>query len=560
VTARRQAVPRGAGGRRRERGAAGLELRRAALLVWTLLRFGAGPAVRMVLRLPSRGLSYPVRVRMALEHLGLTYLKLGQYLAMRFDILPPEMCRELGKLFEDVSPMSFDAARMVVENDLCRPLGELFAVFEPQPIASASVAQVHGAWTWAGEHVAVKIQRPGIEEIFRIDIRILRRLTRVVDVFHGLGRLSATEMLDEFARWTLQETNFLREGHTAERVRRNAAPFEVIPAVHWDLSTQRVLTLQFIEGTSLAQLASIVETGGEELLSERCPDVDVQMVLHHMTFASLRQIFLHGLFHGDPHPGNILVVSENRVAFVDFGIFGELSRLDREILGGQIEQLSLANIDESLRFYLQQLTVTEDSDIQAFRVEARRVLRDWYELSLRPGSQVAERHVGKYIGEMIDISRRYHLLYDMSYLLYWRALNALHSTCLRLSPTFDLIGDLRRFFEETRPGAGERLAAVVQDSRTWAAAADLVAAAPEHLGSLMTTLIRQRVDTPFVRGEPTRERRSRDADVRAVVAPLAVITVLTATVHTSFHRQALVAAAAVAALWGMATLARALGS
>src|SRR5439155_14954387 len=132
--------------------------------------------------------------------LGLTYIKLGQYLAMRFDVLPAEVCRELGKLFDAVPPFPFDQVRSVVEEELAAPLNSLFSEFRRRPLAAASVAQVHEAWTLDGRHVAVKVQRPGIAQVFGADIANLRLMTRAADVFHVLGRLSITEMLDEFAR------------------------------------------------------------------------------------------------------------------------------------------------------------------------------------------------------------------------------------------------------------------------------------------------------------------------------------------------------------------------
>ncbi|MDX6504375.1 MAG: ubiquinone biosynthesis protein, partial [Gaiellaceae bacterium] len=323
-----------------------LKVRRASALLWTVARFGVPLLVRAALHLPGRRADLPVRVRMALEDLGLTYLKLGQYLAMRFDILPPDICRELGKLFDDVAPMRADLARRLIEDELGAPMDELFSSFEAEPIAAASVAQVHDARIRDGRRVAVKVQRPDIERIFRADIAVLRRITGLVDTFHLLGRLSATEMLDQFSRWTLRETDFVQEGLTAERVGENREDYEIEPGVHWDLTTSKVLTLDFIEGVTLAHVVRVIEEGGSDRLAALHPTLDVDLILHHMTFASLRQIFVNGLFHGDPHPGNILVLEDNRVAFVDFGIFGQLTPYERETLGSMIEQLAVGNIVE----------------------------------------------------------------------------------------------------------------------------------------------------------------------------------------------------------------------
>lgn len=446
---------------------------RAVALVSTVIRFGSSPLFRWLLRLPPPEPRFPVRVRLALEHLGLTYLKMGQYLAMRFDILPAEICRELGGLFEGVAPMKFEIVEAVVATSLRAPVDSIFDRFDPAPLAAASVAQVHEAWTREGRHVAVKVQRRGVERIFRADIANLRWLTRLADAIHLLGRLSATELLDEFFRWTLQELDFMAEGRTADRVAAWAAPYEKIPEVLWELTSPQVLTLEFIEGASLAQIVAEVDEDGTDRLDQVRPGLDINLVLHHMTFASLRQIFMHGVFHGDPHPGNILVQADNSVAFVDFGIFGTLAPYDRDLLGRQIENLAFGQIDESLRYYIAQLSVTEQSDVEGFRKEARRVLQSWFDESLRPGAPLESRHVGRYIGLMIDISRRYGLRYDMSYVLYWRAINALDSTCLRLSREFDLIGELRKFFEQIRPDLTQRFVDAVLNERSWATLAGL---------------------------------------------------------------------------------------
>jgi ubiquinone biosynthesis protein len=451
-----------------------LRLLRLGALCWTLGRYGLGPLFRRLLHLGPSGPSVPVRVRLAFESLGLTYLKLGQYLAMRFDILPPDICRELGHLFEGVPPMAPEAVAQVIKSGLGAPADQLFASFEAEPLAAASVAQVHIAYTKDGQKVAVKVQRVGIRGVLVADTSNLRLVTRLVDAFHLLGRLSATEMLDQFTNWTMNELDFMIEGRTAEDVARDAVEFEKIPAVHWDLTSSTVLTLEFIDGISLATIVAEVDASGPEAVAELRPDIDLDLVLHQVTFASLNQIFVRGLFHGDAHPGNVLVQPGRGIAMVDFGIFGSLTPFDREILAGQIENLAVGRIDESLRYYRAQLSVTDQSDTEAFRREARAVLQTWYDVSLRAGATVPERHIGKYTGQMIDISRRYGLRYDMSYLLYWRALNAMDSTSLRLSKTFDLIAELRQFFSEIRPSPAQRLLDALTDPGTIGLLADLL--------------------------------------------------------------------------------------
>src|SRR4051812_6722650 len=157
-----------------------LDLRRAALLLWALLRFGGGPLLRAILHRPARGDSGPVRLRLAFESLGITYLKLGQFLAMRFDVLPAAYCQELARLFDTVPPIPFEAIRATVEAELGQPLDVVFPTFERESLAAGSIAQVHRARTRDGEDVAVKVQRPGIRRVFDADMRNFRRLGSLI--------------------------------------------------------------------------------------------------------------------------------------------------------------------------------------------------------------------------------------------------------------------------------------------------------------------------------------------------------------------------------------------
>jgi ubiquinone biosynthesis protein len=389
--------------------------------------------------------------------MGLTYVKLGQFLAMRFDVVPPDVARELGRLFEDVAPLRTDVIHTLVEAELGAPIEELFACFRPSPVAAASVAQVHEAWTVDGRHVAVKVQRPGIERIFASDIRNLRRLARLADRLGLLGALSALEIVDEFSRWTAREFDFVTEAMTAERLRASALPYEHAPTIEWALTTRRVLTMQFLEGISLATLGGILDDGGFEELQRRLPWLDLPVLVHRVATACLRQIFVKGFFHGDPHPGNILVQEDNTVAFVDFGIFGELTDYHREQLAAMIESVALGDVDRSFRYYSALADPTADTDFASFEREGKAVLRRWYEAMHASDGAPGAKHLGRYAGEMTEVVRRHRLRLSPETLLFWRALHALDSTAVRIGERFDLLSELRGFFESIRPGFADRV-------------------------------------------------------------------------------------------------------
>jgi len=496
-----------------------LDLKRILQLIQLCLRFGVFPYAH---RLPFRyqGLSYPVRVRRVFEEMGLTYLKLGQFLALRFDILPREVCQELNRLFEKVTPMSAAAARRVVEGALGGPVENFFSEFAAEPLAAGSVAQVHRARTMGGERVVVKIQRAGIEPIFRADIRNLRRITSLVDTLRLLGRLTARGMLEEFAKWTLREMDFVIEGGTAERLRRDALSFEVIPKIYWDLTTSKVLTMELIDGVSASRLHELYTEGRAAEVERDVPGFDMALALHRLTVISCRQLFVTGFFHGDPHPGNVLFLPHNAVAFIDFGIFGYVNEVEREILVGQIENLAIGDIETSLRYYSQQLTPTEETDLDAFREDALEVLHRWYSRASDPSLPIEERHLARYTGEMIDVSRRNKMRYGLNYLLFWRALNNLNGTLWMVDPQFDMMNELRLFFEEVRPDAVERATAVLTNPTTQGDWYNLVSRLPEGVEGAFGSYARGELAAQVSVSESGQKRRAGLDEVRWVATGL----------------------------------------
>ena len=443
-----------------------LDVKRILLLLGKALKYGLFPFASHFSFMPYRRLTVARRLRLMIEELGLTYLKLGQFLALRYDILPPEICRELDLLFESVSAMDFAEARAIVETELGGPIDQFYSSFPAKPIAAASVAQVHDARTIAGERVAVKVQRGGLTPIFRADIRNLKRLATVVEALGLAGKLSIRGLIGEFESWTLRELDFRIEARTAERVRKDAPPWVVIPQVKWDLTTRRVLTMEFIDGLSASEVRRHREQGKLAEIPGTLPGFDLAIALDNFATASFLQLFETGFFHGDPHPGNIVFLPQNRVAFLDFGIFGELSEEQRKGLCGQIENLALGNLARSFRYYSLQVNVTDDTDMESFRRNCLEVLARWYRALQNPNSPVEERHLAKYTGEMIEASRRNGLSYDLNYLLFWRALNNLNGALWHIDPNFDMLGALRTFFEEIEPGSLAQIRMLLCD-RQW---------------------------------------------------------------------------------------------
>jgi ubiquinone biosynthesis protein len=465
-----------------------LDLRRIGTLLRVLVKYGLVPSLAG--RFGRRSESGAVRFRHMLEELGVTYVKLGQYLAIRRDLMPEAAVRELQQLFERVAPIPFEQVRTIVERELGGPLERFFQEFDRAPTAAASVAQVHAAILPDGQRVAVKVQRPNIRRIFLSDIRTLVRLATLVDVSGLLGTLAVREIIEEFAAWTLPELDFQVEANTAERLSRTALAYERVPRIYWELTTPRVLTMEFLEGISLREVAEAFEAAGEAGVKARLPNVDLALVLHRLSVALMTQLYERGFFHGDPHPGNILIRDDNTVGFVDFGIFGDLTNYDRTIIRRHVAAIAVGNIPESLRFYMKQLELTPETDERGFRDAAAVLLHRWYQASVHPETSPDEdRHLGRYTLEMLDLVRRYGLRMRLSTLLFWRALNLLDSTTRGYPGYFDLLTGLREFFQ---PGPGEiaeRLVELGLDTDRTLAVAELTRDEPEQLTRLYRAVL-----------------------------------------------------------------------
>ncbi|MEW6448444.1 MAG: AarF/UbiB family protein [Bacillota bacterium] len=280
-------------------------------------------------------LSPPGRLRLALEELGPTFIKLGQVLSTRADLLPPGYIAELERLQDQVPPFSFAEVRERIRMELGLSLEEIFADFETNPLAAASIGQVHRGTLRDGTPVVVKVQRPGIEKILATDVEILYDVGRFLDR-HGPWRelYSFEEMVTEFDKILREEVDFTAEGRHAETFRRHFSGDSTVyfPAVYWDYTTRKVLVMEDVAGVKL--------TNPDELLRQ---GIDRRLVARRLADALMKQIFLHGFFHGDPHPGNLAALPDNRVLFMDFGIVGWVD----EELRGKIGDLVLGLVRRS---------------------------------------------------------------------------------------------------------------------------------------------------------------------------------------------------------------------
>jgi ubiquinone biosynthesis protein len=372
-------------------------------------------------------------LREVLEELGPTFVKFGQLLSTRPDVVPQDIISELRALQDDVRPFPFEQAERVIEEDLGNSLERLFLDFAPQPVAAASIGQVHRATLPNGKPVAVKVQRPGAARQIEADLNLLYQAARLVkERVRALDFIDTRLLVDEFARQIRQELDYRLEGRNAEAFHRNFAgdPHVHVPRVFWSYTRARVLTLEWLEGTQLADVDAL------SLSMEERRDLAYLMTETWMTM-----IFRHGMFHGDPHPANILVLEEaGTIGLVDFGSAGKLSDDDMTKLTRLFIDAANENVD-LLPKRLADLGVRYPKEReQEFHAEMREIYYRYY------GASLAEIDPIQVIREAFQLIYSMNLQLPTRYLLLDRAIATLGAVGVELYPDFNV-------FEVARPYA-----------------------------------------------------------------------------------------------------------
>jgi ubiquinone biosynthesis protein len=365
----------------------------------------------------------PHQFRLLLGELGPTFTKLGQLLSTRPDLLPANWVEELASLQDDCPPLPVAEVRRVIEASLGAPVEERFAALDPHPLASASIAQVHRARTHAGEEVVVKVQRPDIRERIDADLALLRYLALLLEaVVEETGISTPSAIIEEFDRTVHEELDFENEARNARAMREAAArrDFVVIPRVHDALSTSLVLTLDYVEGTKLND----VGPGSGH---------DLEKLARTIIEASFRQLFEDGLFHGDPHPGNILVLPGERIALLDFGLVGRLTRVQQEALVTLI--LAVALRDPTAVARLLDKLGSPDSRVPfaEFSGDIAGILDRYL------GLKLGEIRTSSVLRDLLDLAVRHRIRVPKEYAVLAKASMTVEGIIRRLYPKLDIL-------------------------------------------------------------------------------------------------------------------------
>lgn len=403
-----------------------------------LMRHGFGYMVEELglyhlLSLPRRMLTQEVhasltlgeRIRRVLEDLGPTFVKLGQLASTRSDLLPDSIIQELVKLQDSVPPFSAETARHIVEQELDQPIDEIFDYFENTPLAAASIGQVHRAVLHGGRQVAVKIQRPGIMRTMSRDLEILRDLSALAERrLDWAKQYGLTRMAEEFSRALLAELDYAQEGRNAERIagQQPAHDKVYIPAIYWDFSSARVLTMEYVEGITLNHREKLLERG-----------IKLKTLAQQLVEMMLDQIFIHGFFHADPHPGNVMLLESGKLALIDFGMVGRISEEMKDSLSALIIALMRRNTDSMVRAILRLGVIPEDADRAALHDDMDRLRESYYDI---PFDQIS---IGKALGDLFGIARRHRLVIPPDLAMLGKTMLTMEGVVANLDPSFSIV-------------------------------------------------------------------------------------------------------------------------
>jgi ubiquinone biosynthesis protein len=377
--------------------------------------------------------SIPERVRHTLEELGPTFIKLGQILSTRPDLLPSEYIEELSKLLDAAPPVPASEILAELEKELGAPAQDLFAHFEAEPIASASIGQAHRATLKNGETVIVKIQRPGIERVIEADLDLLRRQARFLEHRLALAReYRLSELVDEFGQTLREELDYTIEGRNTDRLRHNLQQDArvIVPRVYWDLTTRRIITTQELRGYKLLDLEQLKKEG-----------YDLSAIAEIIVDVYLKQVFVDGFFHADPHPANILICDE-RIGFVDFGMMGYLTPTTKDMLADLLVHTLNKDIDQLVQTVMRLGAIERHTNFNELRRDIQRLLFRYYGLALE------EVHLGEFMEDIMTIAFRHRIHLPSDLALLARTVVVLEGVARTLSPDFVLVDKARPFVQQ----------------------------------------------------------------------------------------------------------------
>jgi len=379
-------------------------------------------------------LSQPQRLRLVMEELGPTFIKLGQLLSTRPDVLGKEYIKEFSKLQDKVPAVPLEAISSQIQREFGYPVEELFAEFSEKPLAAASIAQVHRGKLKSGEEVVFKVRRPGITKMVETDIDVLMGLAYLIEQHvPEVALYDPVGLVKEFRRNIMRELNFTREGRTVDRFAVNFADSETVytPKIFWDYSGEIVLTMEYIPGVKISDLETLQEKG-----------YDLKEIAKRGADAFLKQVLDYGLFHGDPHPGNVFILPDQVICMLDYGMVGRLGQDLKDQLIDLLQALLNRDVERIISQLLYSGELADESDLRSLRRDLHDFIEDYYDVVLQ------DIKAGKLLSEFIEILTLHRIHFPPDYMLLAKALVVMEGVGRQLDPDFNMISEMRPYIKK----------------------------------------------------------------------------------------------------------------
>ena len=428
-------------------------------------------------------LSRPERLRMSLEELGPTFIKFGQVLSTRSDFIPPEYLFELAKLQDDVPPFSYEEVESIFLAEMGHKPEELFAEFTREPVAAASIGQAHEGVLRDGDKVVVKVQRPEIEKIIAVDLEILAHIAALMEKYlEELQGHRPTSIVEEFARTISKEIDYSVEIGNIERF---AKQFErnktiYVPKVYRDLSCERILTMENIQGLKASDVDKLRKQGA-----------DLPLVAERGTNLIMEQIFVHGFFHADPHPGNVFILPDNLICFLDFGMMGRLSRQNRDDFTDLVLYIVARNERKVMESVLKLTNHYEDINRDALSRDLSEMLDRYLYLPLK------ELEAGKILQDLLELVSRHQIFFKPNFYLMMKAITTVEGVGRILDPDLELLKLAQPFMKKVKSDR-LRLNRIAEEAGLATSEyVDLLRDLPEELRSILSQLRQGRMKLEF---------------------------------------------------------------
>jgi ubiquinone biosynthesis protein len=369
-----------------------------------------------------------------MEELGPTFIKLGQLLSTRPDVLNKDYIQEFSKLQDEVPAVSIDEVNAQILRELGHPAEELFAEFSKEPLATASIAQVHRGKLKSGEEVVLKVRRPAIAKIVETDIDVMMGLAYLIEQHvPAVALYNPIGLVKEFRRSIMREMNFTREGRTIDRFAVNFADSETVytPKVFWDYSGELVLTMEYVPGIKISDVEKL-----------RAQGYDLKEIASRGADAFLKQVLDYGLFHADPHPGNVFILPGQIICMLDYGMVGRLGRDLKDQLLDLLQALLSKDVERIISQLLYSGDLLDDSELKNLRRDLHDFIEDYYDIVLQ------DIKVGKLLSEFIEILTHYRIHFPPDYMLLARALVVMEGVGRQLDPDFNMISHMRPYIKK----------------------------------------------------------------------------------------------------------------